>query len=161
MYFVGIEDMTGRVELLVFGKTAERTGDSWIEDEVVIVDARISQKEGTLRCIAEGVERISEHTLHQFARAEKTRAKSSVQKVSIVPDEKNTLLITIKNDAPEKTIENLSLFLRTIPSGTKKVAVCIEGTVLQTTFSLDPTEEHLLQLQNLSGIDSVSSGTPL
>ncbi|MBP9727810.1 MAG: DNA polymerase III subunit alpha, partial [Candidatus Moranbacteria bacterium] len=30
MYFVGLEDMTGRIEMLVFGKAAERTGESWI-----------------------------------------------------------------------------------------------------------------------------------
>lgn len=57
MYFVGLEDMTGRVEMLVFGKAAERTGDSWIPGEIVIVDARVSFKEGQLRCLAEGVEK--------------------------------------------------------------------------------------------------------
>ncbi|MCT6647285.1 OB-fold nucleic acid binding domain-containing protein, partial [Enterococcus faecalis] len=33
MFFVGLEDMTGRIEILVFGKTAEHTGDAWKDGE--------------------------------------------------------------------------------------------------------------------------------
>ncbi|MDD2766566.1 MAG: DNA polymerase III subunit alpha [Candidatus Moranbacteria bacterium] len=154
MYFIGLEDMTGRVEILVFGKTAERTGDSWIDGEVVIVDARISQQDGALRCIAEGVEKISESTLTQFARAEATRAKSTTRKSSV--EEGNRILITIKKDAPEKIIEHLSQCLKTIPAGSQKVAVKIQNAVIETTFSIAPTKEHLIQLQNLDGVESLS-----
>jgi len=154
MYFIGLEDTTGRIEILVFGKTAERTSDIWVNGEVVIVDARISKQDGALRCIAEGVEKISAQTLHQFARAEATRAKSISQSSSdgVNP---NKILITIKNDAPEKIIEHLSQCLKTIPKGPKKVAVKIQNTFLETTFSIDPTEEHLAQLKNISGIQSI------
>ncbi|MFZ2187628.1 MAG: DNA polymerase III subunit alpha [Candidatus Moraniibacteriota bacterium] len=154
MYFIGLEDMTGRVELLVFGKTAERTGSSWIEDEVVIVDARVSQKDGTLKCIAEGVDRISSNTLHQFARAEATRAKS-ITHGTPAEERNDRLLITITNDAPEKTIELLSQLLKTIPPGPQKIAVKIQGTVIDTTFAVAPTEEHLVQIRSLDGVGSV------
>lgn len=164
MYFVGLEDLTGRIELLVFGKTAEHTGGSWIEDEVVIVDARVSHKDGMLKCIAEGVDRVSQKTLHQFARAEATRKSSNALRAQNNPEEvspkKETavdqLLITISNAAPEKIIEHLSHLLRTIPVGPKKVAVRIQGATIETTFSLAPTEEHLAQIKNLDGITSIS-----
>lgn len=157
MYFVGLEDLSGRVELLVFGKTAERTGESWIEDEVVTVDARVSHKDGTLKCVAEGLERVSTNTLQQFARAEATRHQHAMTKkqtdtthdASKIAD---TLLIVLKNDAPAHTIEHLSQLLKTIPSGSKKVAVEIQGATIATTFSIAPTEAHLEQIKMLDGI---------
>ena len=145
MYFVGLEDLTGRIELLIFGKMAERTGESWIEDEVVIVDALVSHKDGTLKCVAEGLERISRDTLQQFARAEATRNQhTAVREQNNVPSIGiDTLLVTISNDAPAHAIEHLSQFLKTVPAGPKKVAVRIQGATIKTTFSLAPTEEHL------------------
>ena len=160
MYFVGLEDLTGRIELLVFGKTAERTGELWIEDEVVVVDARVSNKDGTLKCVAEGLERISANTLEQFARAEATRNQhTTAREKNNAPvrslNTPDTLLISIKNDAPAHTIEHLSQFLRTVPTGSQKVAVEIQGATIETTFSLAPTEEHLAQIKNLDGVETV------
>ena len=153
MYFVGLEDTTGRVEILVFGKTADRTGDSWITEDIVIVDARVSQKDGALKCIAEGVEKVSESTLEQFARAEATRVKITKNTPTI--KEENRILITIQKDAPEKIIEHLSQCLKTIPTGPKKVSVKIQNSLIETTFSIAPTDEHLTQIRSIEGIESV------
>lgn len=167
MYFVGLEDMTGRTELLVFGKTAERTGESWIEDEVVIVDVRVSHKDGQVRAIAEGVKRISQQDVHQFARAEATRASLSRSPSSRGTPESSRvrgsgdasatekLLIAVRNDAPPKIIERLSHLLRTMPAGERKVAVKIQGTTIETTFSIAPTDEHLERIKVLEGVESI------
>ncbi len=160
MYFVGLEDLTGRVELLVFGKTAEQTGERWIEDEVVIVDARVSNKDGTLKCVAEGLERVSPDMLEQFARAEATRSQHTMARaksnaVTQTTNTTHTLLIGIKTDAPAHTIEHLSQLLKTIPAGPKKVTVEIQGATIATTFSLAPTEEHLRQIQNIEGVKTI------
>jgi len=155
MYFIGLEDLTGRIELLVFGKTALQTGESWIEDEVVIVDARVSHKDGTQRYIAESVERISQNSVHQFARAEATRAKNNFH---TPPKEAlgERLIIAIKNDAPPKIIEHLSQLLKTIPAGPQKVAVKIQGSIIETTFALAPAAEHIEQIRMLEGIESIA-----
>jgi len=152
MYFVGIEDMTGRIEMLVFGKTAEHTGGSWIEGEVVMVNARISHKDGTLKCIAEGVERVSPDTLHQFARVEATRIK--MEKPAAPVSAMKRLIIAVRNDAPSKIIEHLSQILKTIPIGPIKVAVKIQGTIIETTFAITLTEEHLMQIRTIDGVES-------
>ena len=93
MYFVGLEDMTSRIEMLVFGKTAEHTGESWVSGEVVIVDARISHKDGDLKCVAESVEKVSSDTLRQFARGEATRTK--LARPTPVVEKKKAYPITI------------------------------------------------------------------
>ncbi len=153
MFFIGLEDMTGRTEILVFGKAAERTADSWIEDEVVIVDVRISHKDGQVRAIAEGVKRISQTDVHQFARVEATRAKIEKDATPATPD--NRIVIAVRNDAPAKIIEVLSHLLKTIPVGNKKVAVKIQGATIETTFSIEPLETHLAQIRSIEGIASV------
>ncbi len=157
MYFVGLEDMTSRIEMLVFGKAAERTGDSWIVGEVVMVDARVSHKDGMLKCIAEGLERVSPDTLHHFARTEATRQKMQNPTKNAQSSRQDQLVITIKRDAPPKIIELLSQLLKTFPTGTKKVAVKIQGATLETTFAINPTPEHLAHLQTLEGVESVES----
>ncbi len=163
MFFVGLEDLTGRIELLVFGKTAERTGESWIESEVVIVDARVSYKDGMLKCVAEGLECVSQNTMHQFARAEATRTQNAALRAQNNSPEsqqaesaEHRLIIAVRNDAPAHTIEHLSKLLKTIPVGPQKVAVKIQGATIETTFSLAPTEEHLEQVRKLEGVASVN-----
>ena len=151
MFFVGLEDLTGRVEMLVFGKTAEHTGESWIEDEVVLVDARLSHKDGNFRCIAEGVKRLSQTDVSQFSRIEATRAKIEKSLASSA----SRLLITIDNTAPPQIIERLSRLLKAIPTGEKKVAVKIQGSTIETTFAIAPTDEHLSQIKTLEGVESV------
>jgi len=155
MFFVGLEDMTGRVELLVFGKAAERTGESWIPGEVVIVDARISHKDGTLKCMAEGVEKISPDILAQFARAEATRTKMQrPEPAPTAPPEK--LLITIDKSAPAQTIELLSQLFKNIPAGNKKVAVRIQEATIETTFALNPSPEHLAHIKAIPGVTAIA-----
>jgi DNA polymerase-3 subunit alpha len=170
MFFVGLEDMTGRTELLVFGRAAERTAESWVEDEVVIVDVRISHKDGQVRALAESVKRISQQDVHQFSRAEATRASLSRSPSDLSPCPRGSaesakqeggsaaekLTISIRNDAPPKIIESLSHLLRTIPAGPKKVSVKIQGATIETTFSLDPSPEHLERIKMLEGVESLS-----
>ncbi len=151
MYFVGLEDLTGRVELLIFGKTAELVQAFLIEGEVVLVNARVSHKDGALKCVAETLERVSPDTLIQFARGEATRAQHNT------PRAQNNLVINVRNSAPQEIIERLSHLLKTIPTGPKKVAVQIGGTIIQTTFSLSPTEDHLAQIKNLDGVESITN----
>lgn len=159
MYFVLLEDMIGRIEILVFGKTAERTAESWIVGEVVIVDARISHKDGDLKCIAEGVEKISPDTLTHFARTEATRTKLTrpvpiVEKKEIEPPKK---IITILIDAtnPTKTIRTLSEYLKTASKGEQGISVKIGTVIIETTFTIDPSPEHLAQIKAIDGVEDV------
>ena len=155
MYFVGLEDMTGRIELLVFGRTAEQTAGSWIEGEIVIVDARVSYKDGSLKCIAEGIEKVSQDTLIRFSRAEATRTK--VDRPSFGNDTPiDRLVITLESSDQKKTIEELSEFLKTLPIGNRKVSVKLTGATIETTFSVNPTPEHLAEIKAIEGVETVS-----
>lgn len=162
MYFVGLEDLSARVELLVFERLAKRTESSWVEDEVVLVEARISHQEGALKCVAESVERLSPHTLHQFNRAEATRIQANMGRAQAPhadrsPGEKGQgqLLITVDNHASPEVIEHLSRVLRTLPDGQHKVSVHLQGATIETPFAIAAAEEHLARIRSLEGVTSV------
>lgn len=164
MFFIGLEDMTGRIELLVFGKAAEHTAASWIEGEIVLVDARVSHKDGALKCIAESVEKISPETLTHFARTEATRVKlarpthnashSEVGRPAAATDER--LTITVDDTNPASTIATLSQLLKTIPTGDKKVSVRMPNATIETTFSINPSPKDLAKIKEIDGVEALS-----
>jgi DNA polymerase-3 subunit alpha len=122
MFFIGLEDLTGRTEVLVFGKTAEQTDGFWKEDDIVLIDARVSHKDGQLRSIAESVERLSLDTLTQFERVRITREKSASEKAQ--KNENTTTapkpLITLEEQTDAKLLSELSAFLRPYRKGKQK-----------------------------------------
>jgi len=55
MLFVEIEDMTGRIEALVFPNTLEQTAAAWQEERIVLVSGRLSDRDGNLKILCDGV----------------------------------------------------------------------------------------------------------
>jgi DNA polymerase III subunit alpha len=155
MFFIGLEDTTGHIELPVFGRTAERTDGSWVEGEIVVVDVRITSKDGQLRASAEGVERLSQRDVEQFARAEATRAKIAQEESSRKNTERSSIIITVKSDAPPKIIETLSRVLRMLPAGPYRVSVRIQGATIETAFSIAALPKDLEDLKIIEGVASV------
>jgi DNA polymerase III alpha subunit len=157
MFFVGLEDLTGRTEILVFGKTAEQTDGFWKEDDIVLVSARVSHKDGQLRSIAESAERLSPDTLTQFERVRVTREKSAQEKTKsesqLAATEK--LLITLEAEADTNLISTLSAFLRGLQKGEVKVLVRVHGTTIDTPFCIQSNPATLEQIRALSGVASV------
>lgn len=45
MAFVGLEDLEGDLELIVFPKSYERTRDLWVEDQIIAVTGKVSTKD--------------------------------------------------------------------------------------------------------------------
>ncbi len=153
MFFIGLEDLTGRAEVLVFGKTAEQTDDFWREDDIVIIDARASYRDGQWRCIAESAERLSADTLSQFERIRITRAKSASENNA---DKTPQLCITMTKQADTHLISALSAFLRTVKGGSTQVFVTVHGTTIETPFHIDTDEAVLKQIRELTGVESIS-----
>jgi DNA polymerase-3 subunit alpha len=60
MLFVGIEDTTGLSEILVFPKLYADTHTMWEADKLVVVEGRISTKDGQIKVIANQVWELSQ-----------------------------------------------------------------------------------------------------
>jgi len=56
MAFAGLEDLSGKTEVLVFPKVLEETSELWVADKLVIVSGKISTKDGEIKILADKVE---------------------------------------------------------------------------------------------------------
>jgi len=55
MLFVQLEDMTGRIEALVFPTVLEQTATAWQEEKIVLVSGRLSDRDGNLKILCDSV----------------------------------------------------------------------------------------------------------
>ena len=53
MAFATIEDRSGSMEILVFAKLLETTQNLWLEDKVLIIEGRVSDKDGVPKILAD------------------------------------------------------------------------------------------------------------
>ena len=59
MVFVTIEDLAQtQIELVVFNSVLEKTASAWIENVVVVVEGKISRRDGELKMICEKAKRL-------------------------------------------------------------------------------------------------------
>lgn len=83
MGFARLEDHTGSAEVVVFPKLYEATRDIWQEDHVVILEARIDNRDDELKLLADKVKRLDlthvqrwqEHTPPHERNAHKTNTR--------------------------------------------------------------------------------------
>lgn len=55
MAFAEIEDLTGRIETVVFPGTLAQTADAWQEDKIILVKGKLDNRDGNLKILCEGV----------------------------------------------------------------------------------------------------------
>jgi len=58
MLFVELEDLTGRIEVIVFPKTLQQTASLWQEEKIVFVSGRVESKEEKLQILCDGIKVI-------------------------------------------------------------------------------------------------------
>jgi DNA polymerase-3 subunit alpha len=60
MLFAQVEDLTGSAEITVFPRTYESTHEVWNADEILLVNARVEQREETVQLLCEDAVRFDE-----------------------------------------------------------------------------------------------------
>lgn len=158
LYFIGVEDLSGRVELLVFGKTVERVEGLLVEDEIVEIDLRVNRRDGSLRLAAEDVRRVGKNTVSQHARINATHAKYARDKASNThaPAPTQKALILYAKDTPPSAVNELSKVLRTLPEGDTLITVKILGSTIRTSFVVQLDGAAITQIKTLPGVSEVT-----
>ncbi len=154
LYFVGIEDLSGRVELLVFGKTAERVAGLLVEDELVEIDLKVNHRDGSLRLSADDVRRIGEHTVKQHERIAATHAKYRKPETPAAPATRKAL-IAFAAGTEASAVSELSKLLRTLPAGDTRVSVRILGSTIRTSFVVALTDQAEAAIRALPGVSDI------
>ena len=58
MIFAGIEDLSGKTEVLVFPKLLQETPEIWQGDKIVLVEGKVSTKDNDVKILADKVEKF-------------------------------------------------------------------------------------------------------
>ncbi len=148
MLFVTIEDTGGKIEVLVFPKTLERTESLWIEGNVIIVEGKLSDKEGTYKLIVDGAHIVSQQEMDNLKRILLTQQKNEAlqspslarRRISgegIKSDDRFTkLIITLPNNSDQESIKKLSAFFDQCEAGNIKVYLILGSAKLETPYSI-------------------------
>jgi len=155
LYFVTLEDMSGRVDLLVFGKTAERVAGLMVEDIIVMVDLKITRKDGLLRLAADDVRRMSREVVADFERVSKTHEKYSREKIEAPKIPKVFLTIHCEDNASSKLFDEIGKTLRHLPTGPVGITLKLLGQTIQTSFSIEKNPTAIETLSALPGVTKV------
>jgi DNA polymerase III alpha subunit len=139
MLFVTLEDIQGRIELLIFPKILENTESLWQEDKIVLVEGTLSDKDGNFKLMVDSGKEINEQELENFKRAEATRKKNGNKSV----EEKSKMIITLPNNTSKETFKKLSEIFDQCDSGNVKIYLKIKDSKLETPYSIKNTADIL------------------
>ncbi|MCA9365053.1 MAG: DNA polymerase III subunit alpha [Candidatus Moranbacteria bacterium] len=154
MAFVTLEDNKDKIEVLVFPKTFEETKEMWSTNRFVIVDGKVSTKDGEKKVLADVVKELSGEEVAHRARIEATRKKYMPKKPQQnQPQQEITQpthhTITLPQSATENTIQKLSTFLKNCPQGKTKIILQSGVAKLQTPFSITLSKEVKNEIDDL------------
>jgi DNA polymerase-3 subunit alpha len=110
MAFVELEDLTGKLEVVVFPGIFQKNSEIWKEDKVVVVSGKLSNKDGALKVLADKAEEV---TLEMEQEAKQLPITKNSEERQEVVEPSRRLLIQYdaqKSDAQE--IKELLLGLR-------------------------------------------------
>jgi DNA polymerase III subunit alpha len=156
MYFIMLENMKGKIELLVFPKVLERIASLWEEEKVIIADGRLSDKDGAYKLIVDNAKEINRSEMEDYMRAEATRNKhaTSNNDFQTAPSNRqnndgNKLIITLPDDATPDMISQLKDFFNSCQAGNYKVFLHHQANKLETPFSIEFHSEFLKKIKEI------------
>jgi len=129
MIFVTLEDEAGSTEVLVFPNILEQTKDIWLEDKIVMIQGKVTDKDGVPKIIADKVIDLNN-----------------------LKNQPKKLTISLNGD-PEIMTKLKDLFEK-YPDSTE-VNVVHKGQRIKITQKVKLTDDFLNQLKELVGKNNV------
>jgi len=115
MLFVNLEDLTGKIEILVFPKVLGDNPDVWEDGTIISARGKLSDKDGVFKLLGEEARRIDLVEAREYS--EKHKSKSL--------EEAETINIRIPRDNTKKTMMELSEFLKNQTDGKFNVFISV------------------------------------
>jgi DNA polymerase-3 subunit alpha len=94
MLFVGIEDLSGKSELLVFPKLLAETPELWQVDNIVLVEGKISTKDNDVKILADKAEKFD-------------LEKAKKEHIVTVSDEDEVVEIDLNEESEAESLTNI------------------------------------------------------
>jgi DNA polymerase-3 subunit alpha len=145
MAFATIEDLRGRIELLIFPKVLENSESTWQEDKVVIASGNLSDKDGNFKLLVDSAKEINQQELENFKRIEATHKKNGHSE----KNESQKIIITLPNNSTKETFKKLSEIFDKCESGGAKIYLKINDTKLETPYSIKNSADISVQIKSI------------
>lgn len=146
MLFVELEDLTGTVEALVFPAILNKTGDIWREASSVLIEGKLSDKDGEVKLLTDKVWRLSRETLDHWRNSGQNgrRVISLFMPTAFSRDQLLRLRDTLQKHHGEGGLP-VELIVRQNGSAVR----------VQTSFKVPATDEGLGPIRHLLGVNNL------
>jgi DNA polymerase-3 subunit alpha len=145
MAFVQLEDAGGqKMEAIVFPKTLEKYEALWEEGNIVLVTGKISDKDGTLKVLADEARRVNQDEIDRYDVLEKQRKQENIQRQN-----EQKLYITLPPNASSELLRQISTVLGSAPAGDCKVFLELSQGRLETPYRIGYDQNLANKLQGI------------
>jgi DNA polymerase-3 subunit alpha len=142
MFFANVEDLTGRIEVVVFPRTAEATEIVWHPDNIVLVQGKVNKKDGTTKVMAESAEIVTQHSIETFQRVLITQRKHAAQPHPSAS--RRTLLSSGEGVMPNTVAEPKSAYATNTQPTTTRHPEQSEGSPTKKEKTIDRETRRLI-----------------
>jgi DNA polymerase-3 subunit alpha len=115
MLFVTLEDLTGKIEILVFPKVLGDNIDIWAEGNILFVKGKLSDKDGVFKLLGEEARRIDLFDAREYSEKHKSKPLEEAETISIL----------IPNQNAKKMMLDLSEYLKNANEGKFNVYISV------------------------------------
>ena len=153
MIFANLEDLTGKIEVLVFPKLLESNSEIWEEGNIVCVKGKVSDKDGVFKLLGESVRRIDLDEAKNY----KPPLASPDQEES---KNKNSINITVPNIDTKNVLIRLSSLLNSANAGDCEVYISVpsaggEYKKIKTSRDVECDEGVLEEIRKVVGEEGI------
>jgi DNA polymerase III alpha subunit len=146
MAFVQLEDAGGqKMEAIVFPKTLEQYGALWEEGKIVLVTGKISDKDGTLKILADEARLVNQDEIDRFDMIQKQRQPAFAEASA----GEGKLFITLPPNASSELLRKISSVLSSAPAGDCKVFLELSQGRLETPYRIGYDQNISKKLQEI------------
>lgn len=160
MLFVTLEDLSDKIEILVFPRLLAQNPTLWQENKVVLISGKISDKDGELKLLADSASHITKEILMEFQQKVKGQ-KIHPDSVFVAKPECPKVQIQLPRATDRDLLIKLKQFLASHPGSCPVYLSIPNGNPsspeqIKTEFKVDLQQNLTQELKNFLGEKNVS-----
>ena len=178
MIFAILEDLTGKIEILVFPKLLESNQEIWEEGNIVWVKGKLSDKDGVFKLLCEEIRKIDMTEAKKYSEENNVEEKDAINNnyelpennAGVIKDEggkysanKNFIEITVPKKNSKEVLQKLSDILKSAPTGSCKVFISVPSSngsyqKIKTSKDIEGGKEIMENIKKIVGEENSKRG---
>ncbi|MBW6440824.1 DNA polymerase III subunit alpha [Patescibacteria group bacterium] len=146
MVFAILEDLTGKIEALVFPRLLDQNQEIWTEGNIVWIKGKLSDKDGVFKMMAEEIKNINMNDAKSYSK----RNQEAEEKIA------NSIQIKIPTENSQEIMKKISEILKSAPAGSNQVYISIpsvDGSYkkIKTLKAIKKSEKFMHEINEIVG----------